>query len=91
MREEGRDAAEQRVRGRLLLGAVAEAQQIRAGDAEVEARLDRMAEAQGMKPAELHKLARERDWLEAVRAELVEEKALDFLAAEAKVEETTGT
>jgi trigger factor len=89
--EEGRPAAERRVREMLLLEAVARSRDISASDEEVDARLDELAETQGVESSRFRQLAREQDWIDAIRAELVDQKALDFLVAEAKVEETTDT
>jgi trigger factor len=89
--EEGRPTAERRVRESLLLEAVAASQAIEASDDDVDARLAQMAEEQGIDAAQLRKLAAEQNWRDAIRAELVERRALDFLAGEAKVEETTDT
>ncbi|MEE8581938.1 MAG: trigger factor [Myxococcota bacterium] len=91
MQEEGRPAVERRVRESLLLEAVAESQSLSASDEDVDARLQEMAEEQGVDVAQLRKLALEQAWHDAIRVELVDRKALDFLASEAKVEETTDT
>jgi trigger factor len=87
VQEEGRPAAERRVRETLLLEAVADAEGLQVSDEEVAARLGEIAAAQGVDAARIRKLAREQDWEPAIRAELRERKALDFLAAGAKVEE----
>jgi hypothetical protein len=50
-----------------------------------------MAREQGLDPQRLRKAYEERGLLEGLRARLREEKALEFLLAEAKVEETAGT
>ncbi len=91
VQEEGRPAAERRVREILLLEAVAAARAIEVGDDELEARLAQMAESQGIDASKLRKLARDQGWDGAVRAELQEHKALDFLTSEAKIEETAET
>lgn len=87
MSEEGREAAARRVREAFLLEAVAVAQKIEVSDEDVNARLDEMAAGRGLPPGELRKIAREQGWLEAIRSELVDQKALDFLAQGAEVEE----
>ncbi len=91
MREDGREAAERRVREGLLLDAVSRAQELEASDAEVDARLDEMAEARGMDPTQLREAARQQDFFDAIRGELVEQKALEYLVAGAKVEEVAET
>lgn len=87
MAEEGRPTAERRVREAFLLEAVGKAQGVEVTDEEVEARLDEMAEAQGMPPQQMRKTADEQGWREAIRAELVDKKALAFLTEHAAVEE----
>lgn len=87
MAEDGRDAAARRVREGFLLEAVAAAEKIEATDADVDARLEEMANDRGMPPQQLRKIASEQSWREAIRSELVDQKALDFLAEGAEVEE----
>ncbi len=87
MAEDGREAAVRRVREGFLLEAVARAQEIEAGDDDVEARLDEMAEGRGMPAAQLKQMAREQGWHEAIRAEIVDQRALEYLVENAEVEE----
>jgi len=87
MAEDGREAAANRVREAFLLEAVALAQQVEASDEDVDARLEEMAEGRGVPPAELKKMAREQGWHEAIRSELVDKKALDYLTENAEIEE----
>ncbi len=87
MAEDGRDAAARRVREGFLLEAVAAAEKIEATDEDVDARLEEMANDRGMPPQQLRKIASEQGWREAIRSELVDQKALDFLAEGAEVEE----
>lgn len=84
---EWRPLIEREVREEWLLAEIARVQEIAADDAEVEARLDRMAEEQGTDAAKLRKAYREAGVIEAIRGQLVEEKAVEFLLGEAKVEE----
>ena len=60
-----------------------------ASDEDVDARLDAMAAERGVPPADLRKLAREQGWYEALRSELIDRKALDFLVESAKVEDVS--
>lgn len=90
-REEWRTHAERDVRETLVLEAVADAREIEVSDEEVEEKVASMAREQGLDPARLRKAYEERGLLDGLRARLREEKALEFLLAEAKVEETTGT
>ena len=87
MAEDGREAAVRRVRETFLLEAFANAESIEATDDDVDQRLEEMAEGRGMPPAQLRKIAREQGWHEAIRSELVEQKALDLLVERADVEE----
>ena len=85
--EEGREGAERRVREAFLLEAVAKAESVEATDEDVDQRLDEMAEARSMPPAQLRKLARDQGWYESMRSEFVDQKALDLLVERADVEE----
>ncbi len=87
MAEDGREAAARRVREAFLLEAVATAQSVEVSDEDVDARLDEMAAGRGVPPAELKKIARDQGWHDAIRAELVDKKALDYLIEHAEVEE----
>lgn len=90
-REQWRPKAARDVREMLLLEEVARQVGCEVEDAEVEERLDQMARDQGIDPARLRQAYGERGMLDALRAQMVEDKALEFLVSEAKVEETTGT
>jgi trigger factor len=90
-RERWRPGAERDVRETLLLEAVAGEVGCEVEDGEVEERLEQMAREQGIDPARLRQAYRERGMLDALRAQMVEDKALEFLVSEAKVEEITGT
>lgn len=87
MQEEGRPAAERRVREGFLLGEIIRSNEIAAADDEIDARLDEMAEAQGIPAPDLRKMAAEQGWRESIRAEIVDSKAVDFLASKATVED----
>ena len=89
--QEWRPLVEREVREEWLLAEVARANAIETDDAEVDARIDRMAEEQGMEAAKLHKAYREAGVLEAIRGQIAEEKAVEFLLAEANVEEVAGS
>ena len=86
-RDEGRPAAERRVRERFLLQEVVKVQEIEVSDGDVDSRLDDLADQQGVEPPKMRQMAESQGWREAIRAELAEERALDFLIAEATVEE----
>jgi len=87
-REEWRSAAERDVHVSLLLDQVAREQGIEVEDAEVDARIEELAREQGMEAPRLRKAYREANLLGSLRGELRERKALDFLKAEARIQET---
>jgi trigger factor len=86
-----RPEAERDVRESLLLEAVAEQQGLATGDAELDARIQRMAHDQGIAPERLKKLYQERGLIDGLRLRMRDEKALEFLGSRAKVEATSGT
>jgi trigger factor len=90
-REQWRPHAERDVRETLLLETVAREVSCEVEDGEVEERIEQMARDQGIDPARLRRAYEERGMKDALRAQLLEDKALEFLVSEAKVEETTGT
>jgi trigger factor len=90
-REEWRERSERQVRESLLLEAVARAEGLSASPEDVEARVSEMAERQGVSPARLRQAFGGEALERALEAQLVDEKALEFLAARAKVEETADT
>lgn len=87
MREEGRGSAERRVRESLVLEAVIKAQAFEASEAEIDARFQEMADGQGMEVAQVKQMAASQGWGEAIAAEVLDQKALDFLVSKATVEE----
>ncbi len=90
-KEEWREKAERQVRETLLLEAVARAQGIEAGSEDVTSRIEEMAREQGASVARLRKAYGEEALERLVAARLVDERALEFLAGQAKVEENTDT
>lgn len=90
-REEWREAAERDTRESLLLEAVATAQALTVAPEDVAARVEEMAQMQGMSAERLRNAWGEEGLERALEAQLRDEKALEFLAARAKVEETTDT
>jgi trigger factor len=90
-REEWRPAAEREVREGLLLEAVARARGLEAGADEIAAHIERLAASQGASAEQLRQ-ALDADALDAMaRGQLLDEKALEFLASTAKVEEFADT
>jgi len=90
-KEEWRDRAEREVREAILLEAVTVEAKLEVTDEEATTRLEEMATKQGMDVATLRR-AYGNDGLEdALKVQMGDEKAIEFLAAQAKVEETTDT
>jgi trigger factor len=90
-REEWRPAAEREVREGLLLEAVARARGLEVGAEEIASHIERLAASQGASADQLRQ-ALDADALEAMaRGQLLDEKALEFLASTAKVEEFADT
>jgi trigger factor len=88
--EEWRPAVEREIREEWLLQEVARREGLSLDDAELEGRIARMAEEQGADPARLRKAYRDAGALEALREQLLEDKAFEFLLAAASVEEVAG-
>jgi len=89
--EEWRPLAEREAREELLLEAVAKHQNLLVDDSEVETRIQGMAQEQAVDPAKLRKAYREADLLETIRVQLADEKALEYLCREAKIEEVSAS
>ena len=90
-KEEWRGRAEREVREALLLEAVASSENLEVADEDVAARIEEMATQQGVDAAALRRAYGEDGLERALRVQMGDEKALEFLAAQAKVEETTDT
>ncbi|MCH2170055.1 trigger factor [Myxococcota bacterium] len=89
--DEWRPRAERQVREALLLESVAGQQQIEVTEEEVRARLEELAGVQGVEAAALEKAYRDEASKRAIRRQLCDEKALEFLVAQANVVDTTDT
>jgi trigger factor len=87
---EWRPLVEREIREEWLLEAVARERSITADDAAVEARLVRIAEERGTDAARLRKAYRDAGLFEAIRAQVVEDEAVEFLLAAAKVDPVAG-
>jgi trigger factor len=88
MQEDGRPAAEKRVREALVIEAIAEAQSIEVSSDDIDARLAEMAEAQAMEVEQLRGMAEAQGWLDGIEMELRDKKVYAVLAADAEIEET---
>ena len=80
MRAMYKDPARQRVLSRLVLEAVAKAEEITASDEDVDAEINRLAESYGMKAEDI----RARLPLEDLTGDIVRQKAMEFLKANAE-------
>lgn len=83
---EWRPLAEREVREALVLEAVAAQEGLAADEAELAVRLEALAKEQGVEPATLRKAYQESDLLEALRVQILDEKAFDLLVREARIE-----
>lgn len=90
-REEWREEALREVREGLLLEAVADDRGLEVADAEVDARIEEIAQERGVARSRLEKAFPEGALRDLLRVQLRDERALDALVAEANVEETTDT
>jgi len=88
-REQWRERAQREVREMLLLEAVARAESIEVDDSEVDARIEEMASQQGADAAKLKQATGDEAFLRVLKSQLLDEKVLDFLVGEAKVEGKT--
>ncbi len=90
-REEWRPRAERDVREMLTLQAIAEAESIEVADEEVHARIDELVGAQETSDTRLRELREDEQLLASLRLQLRDEKVLDFLGSQGKIEEKSGT
>lgn len=78
------------VKADLALRAVIEAEQTDVSDEEVDAHIERFAEAAGQKPAAMRRSLERSDGVEAVRSDLRKQKALEWLVERAEVVDDDG-
>ncbi len=84
MKEQMRPQAEQRIRTRLTLEAVAAAENIEVSDEEVEAELQKMADSYEMELDKVKEMMGE-DQIKMLKEDLAVQDAIDLLVAEAKL------
>lgn len=84
IREDAGPAAERRVRTSLVLEAIAAREGIAVTDEELAAEIGKIASANKMEPAEVRRRLVENDTLAGLRASLLEDKTLDWVADRAK-------
>lgn len=91
LRVEARPRAEKQVAAMLVLEAIARQEKIEVSEQEVEGRISELAREHRMNPKQLKAELKQNDQLEALRYNLRQDKALDFLVSQAKVVEKTMT
>src|SRR5258705_2040650 len=85
--EEFRPEAEAQVRRDLVLDHVMEAQQLRATEAELDQRIQELAERRGMPPAQLYASLEKAKRLRDVERSITEEKVFAYLLSQSTVEQ----
>jgi len=83
--EELKPQVESELKLALLAPAIAKAESIEVSETDVDRQLEKIAEASGRKFGEVKREYREQGLLDAVRAGIVEEKAVELALAEAKL------
>jgi trigger factor len=86
-REQLRPEAELSVKRLIAIDRVAEAQNLRATEDEVDARVHELAAATGRTPAQARGELQKNDRLDAVAREITERKVLEFLKSQSEVED----
>ena len=84
--QEFRSVAESQVRRDLVLDTVVESQNLRATEAELDQRIQELAERRGMKPAELYASLEKAKRLRDVARSITEEKVFAYLLSQSTVE-----
>src|SRR5947209_12220566 len=85
-----REAAVTAVKADLALRAVADAEDLEATDEEVDAEIERIAQAAGQKPAAVRKQLDRNDQLPAVRSDIRKGKALTWLSEHVEIADEEG-
>lgn len=83
LRADLRENALLQVKGALLLEAIADAEKIEVGDADVQAEAARIAEEMGVPVAKVQGQIRGGDSLQALKSKIRADKAMDFLTSQA--------
>ena len=84
LQDQSRPQAERRIRTRLVLEAVAKAENIQISDEDVQKEQERMASMYKMELEQVQKLMSERE-VKQMKEDLAVQKAVDLLVAEAKL------
>jgi trigger factor len=92
LRQQAERVAEERVKGDLLLEAIAEREGLQVEDGEIEREVERLARDAKSSVREVRKLlAGESGTFGGLRATLLREKTLDWLHAQAQIREEEGS
>ena len=85
MRQEFRADAEEEARGTILVQAIAEREGITASDADIQKRVAEIAAARQENPKKLRAELEQDHRIHQIRNQIVEQKTLDMLIAQAKI------
>lgn len=89
IRESLLPTAEKEIRGMLILEKIGDLEKISISEDELGKRLEGMAKELNQRPEALRSFYQREDRLEDLRAQMREEKTLEFLLSQAKIRETT--
>jgi trigger factor len=89
IRESLLPTAEKEIRGMLILEKIGELEKISISEDELGRRLEKIAQELNQRPEALRSLYQREDRLEDLRAQMREEKTLEFLLSQAKITEKT--
>src|SRR5262245_46920648 len=87
IRESQRDRAEKSVRWAFIMNKIAQLENIRASDEEVDAEIDRLAEAVNKAPAVIRANLTKENGLDSIKEQIENRKALDLVIASARIKE----
>jgi trigger factor len=85
MQESFQPMAERDVRGNLILEKIAEIEKISVSDADLEEKFEKLAAQLKQRPETVKNYYQKKDLGEGMRAQILEEKTLDFLMSQAKI------
>ena len=91
LQESFRPAAEKEIRGSLILEKIAELEKLAVEPAEIDKRLELIAPQLNQRVEAVKKEYEKEGLLESLRAQMLEEKSLDFLLGQAIITETTAS
>jgi trigger factor len=87
LRKEFEPRAQERIKGEIVIKKIADAESITVNDDEVHERMKKMAEESRRSYEEIERLYREYNMIDSLRANIMEEKTLNFLRDNAVVKE----